>query len=282
VKNQKKMMRNKKNPPLKFWQDFKAPVGIAHRGGDGAGIEKENSLAAFQAAYKLGYRWFETDVIATRDNKLIVSHGRGYQFKPNKDLPTRTRLQRMTLEKIRSQVKVGGEKVLLFEELLDIFPDVKIFVDPKTFKSVPALIKCLSERPKDVDRICIGAFSKMRTLRVAYIIRKNTGKEVCTSILGPMNAYPIFLAARLKIIRPFAKYYVRETNAGSVHVLHGWLTRYPKSGKKFVSYVHSLGLKVAVYTPNSEKKIKASIEGGADAVMSDESKILWEIINHKK
>jgi glycerophosphoryl diester phosphodiesterase len=94
----------------------------------------------------------------------------------------------------------------------------------------------------------------------------------------------LYLAASLKILRPFAKYYVRETNAGSVHVPYRWITNSPKSGKKFVSYVHSLGLKVAVYTPNSEKKIKASLEGGVDAVMSDESftKILWEIINHKK
>jgi glycerophosphoryl diester phosphodiesterase len=274
-------MQSKNRPPLKFWNNFKGPVAVAHRGGDGAGIEKENSLKAFKAAYKLGYRWFETDVVATKDKKLIVSHGRGYQLRPNKDLPARTKLQKMTLDQIHAGIRVGGEPVLLFEDLLDKFPDVRIFVDPKTYKSVPVLIKCLSKRPQDVERICIGAFSKMRTIRTAYIIKKNTGKEVCTSILGPMNAYPIFLAARVKFLRPFAKYYVQETNAGSVHVLHGWITKYPKSGRKFIKYCHSLGLRVAVYTPNSEEYIRRSLEQGADVVMSDKVKLLSRLISHK-
>jgi glycerophosphoryl diester phosphodiesterase len=285
MKNQRKMKR-RNQPHLKFWQNFRSPTVVAHRGGDGAGIEKENSLKAFKAAYKLGYRWFETDVIATRDKKLIISHGRGYQLRPNKDLPTRTRLQKMTLAKIQQDIKVGGESVLLFEDLLDQFPDVRIFVDPKTYRSVPALIEVLSRRPSDVGRVCIGSFSKMRTIRVAHIIKRNIGLEVCTSILGPMNAYPVYLAARVKFIRPFAKYYVQETNAGSVHVLHGWMTKYPKSGRKFLNYAHSLGLKVVVYTPNTEKYIKASLQSGVDVVMSDKVKLLHSLTdkkhNHKK
>jgi glycerophosphoryl diester phosphodiesterase len=270
--------------PLKFWRDFKVPQAVAHRGGDGAGAVKENSLKAFKAAYKLGYRWFETDVVATKDHKLIVSHGRGYQLRPNKDLPTRAKLQRMSLAKIRQEIRVGGEEVLLFEDLLDHFPDVKIFIDPKTYRSVPALIYCLSKRPKDIERVCIGAFSKMRTIRVAYLIKRNTSKEVCTSILGPINAYPIYIAARLNLFRVFAKYYVQETNAGSIHVPYRWISNSPKAGRKLIDYSHSLGLKVAVYTPNSEKTIKPCLDTGVDLVMSDRLVLLNKLIKtkHKK
>jgi glycerophosphoryl diester phosphodiesterase len=280
MRKSKKMHHRNQKPP-KFWQGFKGPIAVAHRGGDAAGMEKENSLKAFKEAYKLGYRWLETDVVATKDKKLIVSHGRGYQLRPNKDLPTRKRLQRMSLAEIHSRVRVGGEDVLLLEELLVRFPDAKIFIDPKTYKSVPALIKCLSERPEDIDRVCIGSFSKMRTIRVAYIIKRNTGKNVCTSILGPMNAYPIFLAARIKFIRPFAKYYVEETNAWSVHVLHSWITKYPKSGQKFIKFAHSLNLRVVVYAPNSKKSIRRSLESGVDAVMSDRVQLLKTLTNRK-
>jgi glycerophosphoryl diester phosphodiesterase len=275
----KKMPTQK--PALKYWRKFKAPQAVAHRGGDGAGEDKENSLKAFKAAYRQGYRWFETDVIVTKDHKLIVSHGRGYQLRPNKDLPTRTRLQRMDLSKIRRDVRVGGEDVLLFEDLLDQFPDVRIFVDPKTYRSVPALIYCLSKRPKDIERICIGAFSKMRTIRVAYLIKKNTGKEVCTSILGPINAYPIYVAARLNLFRWFAKYYVQETNAGSIHVPYRWISNSPKAGRKLIEYSHSLGLRVVVYTPNSELTIKPCLEAGVDLVMSDRVALLNKLIKAK-
>jgi|GEM_PF-2398308 len=273
-------MLSQKKPPLKFWQDFKGPAAVAHRGGDAAGIEKENSIKAFEAAHKLGYRWFETDVVATRDKKLLAIHGRGYQLRPNKDLPSRTKIG-VTAYKDFAEMLIGGEKVPTLDEILDRFPDIKIFIDPKTYKSVPALIKCLSERPKDVERVCIGAFSKMRTIRTAYIIRKNTGKEVCTSILGPINAYPIYVAARVKILRPFAKYYVQETNAGSIHVPYRWLVNSPKAGKKLIKYAHQLNLKVAVYTPNSEEAIKELIKGGADLVMSDRVELLLSLIDKK-
>jgi glycerophosphoryl diester phosphodiesterase len=71
MKNQKP----KSSSPRSFWDDIIAPVLVAHRGGDAAGIEKENSLAAFQAAYDLGYRWFETDVVTTKDGQLLAIHG---------------------------------------------------------------------------------------------------------------------------------------------------------------------------------------------------------------
>jgi glycerophosphoryl diester phosphodiesterase len=272
------MHHQKKNPPLKFWLSFKGPAAVAHRGGDGAGIEKENSIKAFEAAYKLGYRWFETDVVSTKDEKLIVSHGRGYQLRPNKDIPTRTHLQRMTYAQIKKEIKVGAEEVLLFDELLDKFPNVKIFVDPKTFKSVPLLIKYLSKHPKDIDRVCIGAFSKMRTLRTAYIIKRNTGKEVCTSILGPLNSYPIYIAARIPFVRSFGKYYVQETNAGSIHVPYRWISNSPKAGKKLINYAHKLGLKVVVYTPNAEQPIQALLEAKVDLIMTDRVGLLKKLM----
>jgi glycerophosphoryl diester phosphodiesterase len=276
-------MPRQKKPPLKFWRGFRGPVAVAHRGGDAAGIEKENSIKAFEAAYKMGYRWFETDVVATRDKKLLAIHGRGYQLRPNKDLPSRTKIGLMFYENF-NELLVGGEKVPTLDELLDRFPDIKIFIDPKTYKSVPALIKCLSGRPKDIDRVCIGAFSKMRTIRTAYIIKRNTGKEVCTSILGPINAYPIYMAARVPVLRPFAKYYVQETRAGSIHVPYRWITNSPKAGRKLISYAHRLGLKVAVYTPNSKDAIQNSLDGGVDVVMSDKAALLYGLVEvkHKK
>jgi glycerophosphoryl diester phosphodiesterase len=275
-------MQHQKQKQFKFWENFKVPVGVAHRGGDGAGTEKENSLKAFEAAYKLGYRCFETDVVATRDKKLLAIHGRGYQLRPNKDLPSRTRIRTMTHKKFKNEVKIGGEEVPTLDGLLDSFPDVKFIIDPKTYKSVPALIDCLSKRPKDIDRVCVGAFSKMRTIRVAYLIKKNTGKEVCTCILGPINAYPIYLAARIKLLRPFAKYYVQETNAGSIHIPYRWITNSPKAGRKLIKQAHGLGLKVAVYTPNSEKTIRASVEAGVDAVISDKVALLKKITLKKQ
>jgi glycerophosphoryl diester phosphodiesterase len=277
-------MASKSRQPLKFWKDFNAPVAVAHRGGDAAGHGKENSLAAFKAAYELGYRWFETDVVATKDKKLVVIHGRGWQIRPNKDLPLRSTIRRLTYAEVKQKIKIDGENVILLEELLDKFPGIKIFVDPKTFGSVPVLIKIMCQRPQDIDRVCIGSFSKMRTIRVAYLIKKETGKDVCTSILGPINAYPVYLAARIKFLKPFIRHYVQETNAGSLHVPYRWITNSPKAGHKLINYCHRLGIKIVVYTPNSEKAIKAALEGSVDLIMSDKARPLMNLVHakHKK
>jgi glycerophosphoryl diester phosphodiesterase len=267
-----------------FWKNFKAPMAVAHRGGDIAGIEKENSMAAFRAAYKLGYRWLETDVVATKDKKLIMIHGKGYQLRHNRHLPTRTKLRWMSYETIQKKILVGGERIALLEELLDEFPDTKIFLDPKTAGSVPLLVKLLAKRPKDIDRICIGSFPKMRTIRMAYLIKRKTGKEVATVILGPTNAYPIYMGARRKFFRIFAKYYVQETKATCVNIPYRWITNSPKAGRKFVEFAHELGLKVGVYTPNSRKTIQKCLNSGVDVIMSDRSKLLLELAEnyHKK
>jgi glycerophosphoryl diester phosphodiesterase len=283
--SKKKMRLQNPSPSSRpdFLENINPPVAVAHRGGDAAGADKENSLAAFKAAYKLGYRWFETDVVATKDKKLLAIHGRGWQLRPNKDLPMRSTIRRLNYSQVK-KIKIGDQAVPLLEDILREFPDIKIFVDPKTFRSVPALVELLTKHPDDINRVYVGAFSKIRTIRVAHLVKQATGKEVYTSILGPLNAYPIYLGARINFLKPFIKYYVQETNAHILKVPYRWITNSPKAGHKLVQFAHELGLVVGVYTPNSQKSIEKSLAGGVDMVLSDRVALLMKLINskHKK
>lgn len=270
-----------KNPRQNnFWQGVKGAVAVAHRGGDGAGIEKENSMAAFEAAHRMGYRWFETDVVPTKDGRLLAIHGRGYQRAPNKDLPLRTALQRQTYEELLRTVSIGGEPPLLLEDLIDSFPDVKIFIDPKTYKAAPILAKLLARRPQDIERIWVGSFLPFNTGRVVREVRRLTGvSEVGTALLGPLRASPLRAAVLLPRLGPLIRSYVQWTGAGSVHVPYRWVAG--SSGKKLVNFAHEAGLRVGVYTPNTAQDIKASASAGADIIMSDKLSLLKNIVGSR-
>lgn len=265
-------MKNRSKQQAKFWQAAVFPLAVAHRGGDGTGIEKENSMAAFKAAYSLGYRWFETDVVPTKDGKLLAIHGRGYQLRPNKDLPSRLKVQSMTYQEALDTIQVGGEKPLTLEKLLDAFPDVRFFLDPKTLKSAPALAECLINRPQDLDRVWIGSFIPFNNARIYRMIKKATGKEVGLAMLGPLKSLPVRAAAFLPWLKPLAAAYAGWTRAGSIRVPYSWITG--KYGQRIVRLSHEFGLKVGVYTPNDKEGIEQALANGADVIMSDNVKLL--------
>lgn len=272
-------MMNRRSPH-RFWaNDPQKLVIVAHRGGDAAGIEKENSLKAFQAAYDLGYRWFETDAVPTSDRRLLAIHGRGYQRHPNADLPSRLALQRLSYEEVKSRVQIGGEVPVLLTELLDTFPDSKFFVDPKTYKAASVLAEVLAEKPAYLNRVCVGSFLPFNTSRVRRMVLGLIGENVAVAILGPLRGWILRLAAFSSWLAPLAKYHISLTKADSIHIPFKWVTGY--GGHKLLDTAHKLGLKVAVYTPNEATDLIGCRDKGVDIIMSDKVESLSQIAGEK-
>jgi glycerophosphoryl diester phosphodiesterase len=272
-------MKNRR-PPHSFWaNDSQKLVIVAHRGGDAAGIKKENSLRAFQAAYDLGYRWFETDVVPTSDRRLLAIHGRGYQRHPNADLPSRLTLQRLSYEEVKSEAQIGGEVPVLLTELLDTFTDSKFFVDPKTYKAASVLAEVLAEKPDYLDRVCVASFLPFNTSRVRRMVFGLTGENVAVAILGPLRGWILRLAALSSWLAPLAKYHISLAKTDSIHIPFKWVTG--NGGQRFLTMAHTLGLKVAVYTPNEAVDLISCRDKGVDIIMSDKIERLSQIAGEK-
>lgn len=98
--------------------DDKIMRGIAHQGFHK--MERANSLAAFRAAAKEGWRYVETDTYMTKDGKFIVSHDDnvpvGYTNGTTTLTDTSYKYEQHTLDEILAFHGPNGEKVDTLED----------------------------------------------------------------------------------------------------------------------------------------------------------------------
>lgn len=238
------------------------PIAVAHRGGNAAGQAKRNTMAAFQAAHKLGYDYFETDVINTKDGKVIIAHGAMFS------LTARLRgtfkidlLQNLTYKQIKSSLKVSGEQIPLLEDLLLKFPTKKFFIDPKTDEVVEPLAR-LVESLGIQERVCLGSFRYGRVIKLRQLLKDQGHFALIIGRNNWLRYLPMLKAGRLKAVE-------------AVYMHHSFVSR------PMLGLVHSKGLKALIWTCNSPLSIKNAVRCGTDGVISDRIDLLKDIIKTK-
>lgn len=244
-----------------FYSGQPGPIAIVHRGGDGAGRKKENSLAAFKSAHDAGIIYGETDVILTEDGKVLAFHGSANKWQEKRTgLPTRKEMQSMTYEQIEDRVKIGGERVPLFEELLTAFPDMRFFIDPKTPEVVEPLAEVI-KRHHAQNRVSIGAFSYKRSKKTVQLL--GGSKDICTC-LGMLGSHAL---AAMSMGAPLENL-IEKSQATSLQLPYKFVNR------KMIEKAHELGVHVIVWTPNTKVDIDTSLDKGVYGVMSDRTALL--------
>ena len=259
---QKPRRRPKNLPPkISFWDSGQEPLLIAHRGGDGAGSDKENTLAAFKAAREAGYKYGETDVILSADGQVVAIHGAANLWDSLlRRRRSRNRLQKKSLEQLRKKHKVGGELIATLEELLISQRRMRFFIDPKTEHVVEPLYK-LIKKLNAFDRVCVGSFNYQRVQRFR-------------NLAGKRPVYTSFIIGRAFRLVNRNKHMLetgRLTRVDAVQLHHSLVSR------PMLDLAHKQGLKALIWTCNSEIAIKNAVNCGADGIMSDRISLLKEV-----
>ena len=130
------------------------PIAFAHRGGAADGLE--NSMAAFQRAVDLGYRYLETDVHATADGVLLAFHDNTLDRVTDRS----GRVARLPWARSAGPASAGREPIPLLEDLLGSWPDIRVNIDVKERAAVGAAGRGASARTGAVDRVCVASFSE--------------------------------------------------------------------------------------------------------------------------
>ena len=231
---------------------------FAHRGA--SKLAPENTFAAFQAAYDLGFKIVETDVRASIDGVAYCFHDPDL-----KRMAGDPRLIEETTSRELDQIRIKGEHPIpKLQDLYEAFPDACFNLDAKSWKSVDPLVD-LVKRMKVEQRTCFGSFSQAR---LDSITTKLPGNAPAQSLgtKGAVALYFNFFARRHFPIRaicaqlPVNRYGVQLINA------------------KRVDYYHSLGLKTHVWTVNEADEMQHLIDIGVDGIMTDDCQLLKEVL----
>jgi glycerophosphoryl diester phosphodiesterase len=233
--------------------DASRPLGFAHRGGSLEGLE--NTMAAFDRAVRLGYRYLETDVHATADGILVAFHDEVLDRVTDGRGPVRSR----TWSELR-RVRVGGrEPIPRFTELVATWPDVRLNVDVKADAAVEPLVEVI-RRADALERVCVGSFSDARLARV----RAALGPRLCTA-LGPAEVRRLRLVSWRML--PRARLPAAGTACVQVPVRHRGV---PLAEPRLIAAAHARGLPVHVWTVNDPAEMGRLLDLGADGLMSDD------------
>ncbi|MFI5619051.1 glycerophosphodiester phosphodiesterase family protein [Streptomyces sp. NPDC051567] len=241
--------------------DHPAPIPFAHRGGAADGLE--NTAAAFRRAAAVGYRYFETDVHATADGKLVAFHDSTL----DRVSDGRGRIAALPWSRVREARVAGAEPPALFEELLEEFPDARWNIDVKAEAALRPLVALIA-RAGLWDRVCVGSFSEGRVARAHRI----AGPRLATSygvrgVVGlRLRSFAIPAALRAGAVAA----QVPQYQAG-VRVVD----------RRFVRTAHERGLQVHVWTVNEPRRMEELLDLGVDGIMTDRIDVLRTVLERR-
>ena len=206
---------------------------IAHRGA--SAYAKENTLKAFDFAFKLGATWLETDIQRTKDGVLILYHD--YNLKNGKKIKdcTYDYLKNFDVPKLSSLLKITPKNFTLN---LEIKNDENIY--PNIEKEILAELNIAKNIKK--EQILISSFSVLTLQKIRAL-----DKQISIGVLTRNFEIKTPLSLKAKSVNISAK----------------------RVNKKIIETCHKNNLKVLVYTVNDLQTYQELKTWGVDGIFSD-------------
>jgi glycerophosphoryl diester phosphodiesterase len=235
--------------------DHPAPIAFAHRGDKRL---PENTMAAFESAVRLGYRYVETDVQVTSDGVAVAFHDDTLDRLAGRC----GRVAELAWSEARRIRIDGREPIARLDGLLGTWPNIRVNLDPKCDAAVAALVDAL-RRTNAADRVCIASFSGRRIDRV----RKQFGPTLCWSP-GPLAI------ARLRAASLGLPLGAPRAPCVQVPLRYRGL---PIVDRAFVDAAHRRGAAVHVWTVNEADAMNRLLDLGVDGIMSARIEVLKSV-----
>ena len=229
----------------------------AHRGGS---IEApENTIESFEYSIELGSSYIETDVQLSSDGIPYIFHDDDLKRLFGKNIIFNS----LHSDEIDELILFDKYKIPTLESTLQKFPDTLFQIDVKTDEVVLPTMEVI-KKTNSTDKVCIASFSSKRLKQVHKLY-----PEICLS-MGPFEVMKLLLAS-------FGLY--RNKVPGNCLQIPIYQYGIKLVTKRFINYIHTIGLKIHVWTINDEDTMQKLIDLGVDGIITDRPKTLKDLLS---
>ena len=245
------------------------PLRFAHRGS--RVLWPENTLVAFQGAIDLGYRYIETDVHVSRDDRVIVFHddslegltdGIGKVADREWDYLRRLDAASKFNPDDGFPLRGTGVAIPLLEDVASTFPDAMFNIDLKQ-SGIARRVADEVRRLGLSDRVLIGSFHDRRIRAF-----RRAAPEVATS------AGPIEVTRALASQRP--------GGGADAFQVPERLGPIPIVTSRFIDAARIADKQIHVWTVNDPVDMRRLLDLGVDGIITDRPDLLNEVIGARE
>ncbi len=237
-----------------FFEDKFQP--FVHRG---CGVNlTENTLESFKESVDLGYKYIETDVRLTKDERVIVFHDDNF----NRLAKINKKVNCLNIKDIKNIELIKGGTIIELGNLLEEFPKIKFNIDIKDPKTLTPTIKILDSF-NAYSKVCLASFKSPILWRL-----KKIRPQSCVS----MGVFDVL------VFKVFHKI-INDVDCIQVPIKWKGINVLTKS---LTEIAHLNNLKVHVWTLNSEEQIVKMLNLNVDGIMSDDAILLKKITEKYK
>ncbi|MGE0794939.1 MAG: glycerophosphodiester phosphodiesterase [Acidimicrobiia bacterium] len=225
---------------------LRPPIGFAHRGA--RALERENTLAAFTLALRLGATGLETDVWLTADGTPVLDHDGRVG-----GLPRRRPIAAVERAALPAHIPTLAE---LYEAC---GPDLTLSIDVKDPAAAGPVLQVATAAGADLTRL--------------YLCAGDVDDAARFAALDP--SVRAVHSVRLRRLRPGPERYVAGLAERGVHVVN---MPYPDWSGGLVALCHRFGILAFGWDAHHAHQIVELLRMGCDAVYSDHPERLADAI----
>ena len=234
-------------------QDKEKCLMVAHRGL--SGIEKENTNAAFVAAGNRSYFGIETDVYKTKDGHFVLMHDINTERVSGVSL----NIAEAPYEDIKNIILKDVDGNVGRNDLR--VPDLTDYIDIcKKYDKVPVLELKVDFTKEELEEI-VAHFKERDYFEKLVVI---SFKYDC--LLKYRELYPDM---PIQYLTGYEHKFSEETVEKLQKLKADWDANYFTITKEAVDYLHSLGIKVNVWTVDKPEAAQKMLEFGVDFITTN-------------